>query len=97
MEIQISACQEKDILFMEVFDNGIGMTAEQITCILRLDSGGKGSYNSIGVKNIHERIRLYFGDTYGISFDSQQGQYTRVIIRVPVITSLREDTIIAPE
>jgi two-component system sensor histidine kinase YesM len=47
----------------------------------------KNSYNSIGIKNIHDRIRLFFGENYGISFESKQGEYTRAILTMPLLSA----------
>jgi two-component system sensor histidine kinase YesM len=40
----------------------------------------------VGVRNVHERIRLYFGAEYGLSFDHNNGAGTAVEVRLPVIT-----------
>lgn len=48
---------------MTVSDNGVGMTEEQCIKILskkRSDSSG------IGVKNVNDRLRIYFGEKYGL-------------------------------
>ncbi|MDR1898576.1 MAG: histidine kinase [Treponema sp.] len=70
---------------MEVFDNGRGMGTQELEGILGKENEGRGGYSSIGLKNIHDRIRLYFGDGYGLSFESRKGQYTRVTVRFPVM------------
>jgi len=41
--------------------------------------------NRVGVRNVHERIQLYFGSDYGLSFDCADGSGTTVRIRIPVI------------
>jgi two-component system sensor histidine kinase YesM len=40
---------------------------------------------SVGLKNVHQRIRLYFGDAYGISIYSKENEGTRVVLNLPVI------------
>ncbi|NBC29807.1 MAG: HAMP domain-containing protein [Spirochaetes bacterium] len=40
----------------------------------------------VGVRNVHERIQLYFGTGYGLSFDHNNGAGTVVEVRLPVIT-----------
>lgn len=44
----------------------------------------------VGVLNVHERIRLYFGDRYGLSFSHNDGSGTVVEVRLPVIRSEQE-------
>lgn len=76
-----------DILML-VEDNGVGMTEEQCRKILqkeRSDSSG------IGVKNVNDRLKIYFGETYGISIHSEPDIGTSVTIRIPKITKEPEN------
>jgi len=66
---------------LRVEDNGAGMTAEQLA---RLQSGIYEEHHSgLGLKNVHQRIRLYCGEPYGLSFESQQGKGTAVNVLLP--------------
>ncbi|MFD2334159.1 sensor histidine kinase [Cohnella sp. GCM10020058] len=47
----------------------------------RPDAGQEGG--GIGLRNVHQRIQLYYGKEYGLTVDSEEGVYTRVIIRIP--------------
>lgn len=70
---------ENDIL-ITVSDNGIGMTKEQCEKILkkeRSDSGG------IGVKNVNDRLKIYFGEKYGLTIESELDVGTTVTARIP--------------
>lgn len=75
---------------IEVRDNGLGMTQEQIEHLL-----GKGGvrkseqFSSMGINNVHERLNASFGEPYGIQIFSEPGLYTSVVITIPVI--LEED------
>jgi two-component system sensor histidine kinase YesM len=40
----------------------------------------------VGVRNVHERIRLYFGASYGLSFHGAAGEGTRVEVRLPIVS-----------
>ena len=44
--------------------------------------GGSGS--GIGLKNVQDRIRMSFGEKYGIDIASKLGCYTKVMVRVPM-------------
>lgn len=71
----------EDIL-ITVSDNGVGMTQEQCRAILekqRSDSGG------IGVKNVSDRLRIYFGSEYGLTIHSELDVGTTVTVRIPKI------------
>lgn len=85
-EIKITVKQaeddENDIL-MTVADNGVGMTEEQCRKILskeRSDSSG------IGVKNVNDRLRIYFGEKYGLTIKSELDCGTEITVRLPKIT-----------
>ena len=68
-----------------VHDNGCGIDPSVFEAILhtphRAESVGSGAH--IGVKNIHDRVRLQFGDGYGVSIESRPGEYTSMTIRLP--------------
>lgn len=67
--------QDGDIIF-KVMDNGGGMTQEQCENIIRKDSRGYGT------KNVHQRVQLYYGERYGVSFNSIPGQGCCAILRI---------------
>ena len=70
---------ENDIL-ITVSDNGVGMTKEQCAKILAKEGSDSGG---IGVKNVNDRLKIYFGEKYGISIDSEPDMGTRVTVRIP--------------
>jgi len=84
-KICIRVEEEKDAILMAVEDNGVGMTQEQCAEILQRESGDR---TGIGIKNVNDRIRIYFGDGYGLRITSEPDEGTRVEIRIP---KLRED------
>ena len=76
--------KEAGDLFFEVRDNGLGMTEEQVENLLSEKphvSSKRGS--GIGVKNVNERIRLYFGERYGLAIVSEPDEGTVIRIRLP--------------
>lgn len=83
-EIHIRAyCKDGD-LYIDVVDNGLGMPQEQADALLTKDTGkvrGKGS--GIGLKNVQERIQLYFGPDYGLSLYSEPDEGTTARIHLP--------------
>lgn len=80
--IAIKVQKLKDKLKISICDNGAGMTEDKLKEIkARLEGKTKGE--SIGIINVHERIKLYFGDEYGIEVDSTLGKGTSVIIYFP--------------
>ena len=70
-----------DIL-MTVSDNGVGMTDEQCRAILQKE---RSDSHGIGVKNVNDRLKIYFGDRYGITIRSELDVGTAVTVRIPCV------------
>jgi len=82
--IMVKAWREEDELYLSVADNGLGMTEDKVETILTGKStSGNGRGSGIGVKNVNERIKLYFGEAYGLTIDSEPDEGTTVIIHLP--------------
>lgn len=83
LRISIHETGEGDIL-IEVTDNGPGIEAGKLRDIqLFLENNGEQGEFGIGMKNIAQRLRLYFSEPYGLSVDSCEGKYTTVRILIP--------------
>lgn len=80
--IRIVIASEGDDIVFVVEDNGVGMTSEKCQEILQHDSGKK---SGIGIKNVNDRIQIYFGDAYGITIKSEEDVGTSVTIRMPKV------------
>ncbi|MBP3218368.1 MAG: histidine kinase, partial [Lachnospiraceae bacterium] len=83
-ELIIEAHKAGQNLELSILDNGIGMTQEEIDALLEGKTGKTGGYNSIGVQNVQEHIRMMYGEEYGIHYSSVKGEYTRVTVLVPL-------------
>jgi len=86
VHICIRAHREGKCLILAVEDDGVGMSQEVRENILKKDV----KLNHVGLRNVHERIQLYFGKDYGLTILSQEGNGTKVIFTMP--TEEREDT-----
>ena len=83
-KIILHGWEEQDAYFIEVDDNGIGMTEERLAAIRKSLSEGDISGNVLyGLYNVNERIRLNLGEEYGMTIDSKYEEGTKVIIRLP--------------
>ena len=79
--ITVTGKLENNTVIFTIEDNGIGMTEEKIRSILSENSTGySGNY---GVKNINDRIKLYYGNDYGLKYTSEPGKGTTVEVRIP--------------
>lgn len=88
--IMIETAIHEDQFEISVMDNGVGMNEEEIAKILRLfesdEPGIKNEYNwqSIGLKNVHDRIRFLYGEEFGIRITSTLAVGTMVRILLPL-------------
>ena len=81
--IRIGIHQMDDKIIFTVEDNGVGMTEEQCMEVLQKESGDRAG---IGIKNVNDRIKIYFGEEYGLAIESELDEGTRVTITMPKIT-----------
>lgn len=77
-----------DIVFF-VQDNGVGMTPEQIEAIMQR---GPKDRTGIGIKNVNDRLKIYFGKNYGLHITSEPDVGTCVEIRMPKVREGDHDT-----
>lgn len=81
-EIRIGARREKEMLVFTVEDNGVGMTQQQLdTIFIHKEDTDHG----IGVINVNNRLRLLFGERYGLRYTSSPGAGTKVELCLPLI------------
>lgn len=84
--ITISGKVEGELLFLTVSDNGLGMTGQALENLRRnMQSDMIKESHHIGMTNVNQRIRLYYGDDYGLIVDSREGIGTSVTVRIPSI------------
>ena len=91
-KIQVTARIEKSDMILAVEDNGIGLSPEKIFQLKSLlnkepkfSELGQRCAQSIGIKNIHTRIQLYYGKNYGLFLDEQPEKGAKISIRVPIL------------
>lgn len=85
-KITITGVENKDELTILVHDDGAGMDEERLKEVREGIIRNNPDKNAIyGLYNVNERIRLNFGDEYGITVDSTIGKGTDVVIHLPKI------------
>lgn len=85
--IEITVKPDGDDILLIVADDGIGMEPEQVAALLQNEPSDR---TGIGVKNVNDRLRIYFGAAYGISIVSAPYEGTTVTIRTPHVPEDRE-------
>lgn len=89
--ISISARTEDENVVISIEDDGLGIPADKLENMRqrlnRYDEKGK----HIGVANVHQRVRLKYGEKYGVRIDSQEERFTKVEIFLPGAAPERAD------
>jgi two-component system sensor histidine kinase YesM len=83
--ITLKAAEEEGCLMITVEDTGIGMSQEDLVNIKkrnRVKERGSPSLNNIGIANVDERLKLLYGESCGLFFESRRGEFTRVKVRI---------------
>lgn len=79
--IVIRAYRSGDCMYFQVSDDGAGADVERLNALL-YETGEANQ--GFALRNVHERIRLYYGEPYGLSFESSPGEGTTVTVVQPV-------------
>ncbi len=80
--IDVYVCQDGDDIVLRVQDNGVGMSQKQIESIMQ---HGPKDRTGIGIRNVNDRLQIYFGKEYGLHITSKLDVGTCVEIRMPKI------------
>lgn len=87
-KITISIYDEVGYLIVEVSDNGVGINKEKLDFINdKLRNHKNSNSKSIGISNVNERIKMFYGDEYGLYILSTLDVGTKVIMLLPSINN----------
>ncbi|MGQ9779452.1 MAG: cache domain-containing sensor histidine kinase [Bacillota bacterium] len=81
--IRIAAGKDPGRLRIEVSDDGVGIPAEILSNLFVDHQKPRKSFSGIGLRNVHERIQLLYGNEYGLRVESERGHGTRIIMFLP--------------
>ena len=85
--ISISGFVQNSDLYIDIIDNGIGFSCvalEKLNAALNTPNDTSVSFG-LGMRNVHQRIQMYYGEIYGLKVTSQYGVETRVQIHIPFV------------
>lgn len=84
-EIQVFIYEKEENLCFEIVDDGIGMDEEKIQRIMSKDNQDSSTehFTGIGVNNVDDRIKLIYGERYGIDISSKVNEGTKIMIKLP--------------
>lgn len=86
--IYIKGVVDGEDCIIEITDAGRGMSEEEVKNLYKKINGeteaSGGSGNGIGLKNVQDRIKMNFGEKYGIEIASRLGCFTKIMVRIPM-------------
>lgn len=95
--IWINGSRSEDKILISVSDNGVGMDETALEGLLErkkqetADSAKGKKSSNVGVYNVHNRLKLYYGEGYGLSYESAVGIGTTVFITIPFASQEAEN------
>lgn len=83
-EVIISSYLEHNRVILSVLDNGVGITDERLKQIdAMLEEKETNGQNRIGLRNVHQRLKLMYGADAGLNISSQEGKGTHIQFSIP--------------
>lgn len=82
--LKIIAVEDDHRLKLQVIDNGRGISDRRLREIMTHLTDEENIMQSIGLKNVHQRVRLKYGQDYGLTIQSEKGVETIVTIHLPL-------------
>ncbi|CAI6086974.1 sensor histidine kinase [Cohnella sp. JJ-181] len=83
--VSVQAFADRDRLQLKVMDDGVGMTEDKLKRVRReLDAAEEEGGFRIGLRNVHQRIRMSYGPEWGVKIESEPGVGTIVTLELPV-------------
>lgn len=85
-ELKLTGWLEGNDIYIEIYDNGGGIDPDKLSSIFQEKSPEETQEReSIGMINVHRRLKLYFGEPYGLTVESEPGAYTRIRLHIPKV------------
>ena len=81
--IEIFIKEENENLNIRIIDNGVGIESDKLEDMKNSKKPSSKGLSGIGVNNVNDRIKLIYGNDYGISIKSEVGKGTEIIVLLP--------------
>jgi two-component system sensor histidine kinase YesM len=86
-KLQIEVYMEEDDICISIRDNGKGMDYYELGALRKSLREEQSEQGHIGVRNVNQRIKILYGEEYGVWVESQKDIGTNVTIRIPYVIS----------
>lgn len=90
-EITITGKLHEGKIYLTVADNGMGISEEQLEFILTDSDKAQKLGSGVGLVNVDQRLKIFFGQEYGLHIESQLDEGTKVTIVVPALPFTKEN------
>ena len=95
--IELNIYHDDKVIFLEVINTGKLMTEQDIDRVKRILSGEPdaikpipGKHASLGIRNVNERIKLIYGEEYGLTIEPIEEGKIKSLIRIPYNYEVKE-------
>jgi two-component system sensor histidine kinase YesM len=83
-KITVTGEKVGEVIFFHVIDNGVGMDEEELNALRKeVEMPGSKQSTGFGLANVNKRIKLNYGNMYGLDIQSKKGEGTHIIIKIP--------------
>lgn len=90
-KVEINICLQDNLMIIDILDDGTGIPQDKLNEILLSLDESTSFHGSIGLKNVHQRIKMYYGEKYGLIISSSVNIGTKVQIKLPVDLCRKDD------
>ena len=89
LTITVKGFKQDGNIIIQVTDNGKGMDAQELKAVKEelYEKIGIKNNGSIGLKNVNDRIKIIFGEKFGVDISSEKNSYTRAAVVIPANTT----------
>lgn len=88
--IHVFINEQNENLICEIIDNGIGISSDHMENIFKKSSKKHEHFTSIGIQNVNDRIKLLYGENYGVSITSELNKGTMVKVTIPAQNEFKD-------
>lgn len=85
VHVKVNVALRDEEVVVVVEDDGIGMTEERLAEIMaKITSADEEAESRIGMRNVHQRLTMYYGEAHGLQIESAYGLGTKIVFTIPV-------------
>lgn len=84
-ELTVEISQDEEDVIIRIIDNGVGMPYYKLGDLRHALHVGESDRTHIGINNVNQRLKLQYGESYGVKIESREGFGTKVELRIPKI------------